>query len=76
MKAILEFDLNNEEDRMAHLRCIKSIDMACVLFEITRNLKHTLKLRYSDDTNELDEVFKEIEGYMEEFNINIEELIN
>ena len=76
MKSILEFDLNNEEDRMAHFRCIKSIDMARVLFEITRNLKHTLKLRYSDDRNELDEVFKEIQGYMDQFSINIEELID
>jgi len=76
MKAILEFDLNNEENRMAHLRCIKSMDMACVLFEITRNLKHTLELRYGDDRKELDEVFREIQGYMEEFNINIEELID
>ena len=79
MKAILEFDLNNEEDRMAHFRCIKSIDMACVLFEITRNLKHTLEQRFENNPqnrNELDEVFKEIQGYMDEFSINIEELID
>ena len=37
MKAVLEFDLDNPEDRMAHLRCIKSLDMAVALFEITHN---------------------------------------
>lgn len=79
MKATIEFDLNNEEDRMAHLRCVKSMDMAQALFEITRNLKHTLKQRFENNPqnrNELDEVFKEIQGYMDQFSINIEELIN
>jgi hypothetical protein len=39
MKAILEFDLDNRDDRMAHLRCVKSEDMAWVLFEIMSNLR-------------------------------------
>jgi len=28
MKATLEFDLNDPDDRMAHFRCVKSLDMA------------------------------------------------
>ena len=34
MKAILEFNLDDEDDRMAHLRCVKATDMAIVLFNI------------------------------------------
>lgn len=37
MKATLEFDLNDPDDRMAHFRCVKSLDMAIVLFEILHN---------------------------------------
>ena len=38
-KAQLKFDLENLEDRRAHLRCVKSTDMAIVLFHLTHNLK-------------------------------------
>jgi len=65
MKATLEFDLDNPEDRMAHLRCVKSLEMACALFEIVNN-SH----RYVRD----------IEHYKENINnavgdLNIDELI-
>lgn len=39
MKAKLEFDLNDADDNMAHLRAVKSLDMALVLWEIEHNLK-------------------------------------
>lgn len=39
MKAKLEFDLDNPDDRIQHLRCISSLDMACVLFEIRHNVR-------------------------------------
>ena len=39
MKAILEFDLENFEDRKAHLRCVKSTEMAIILWEIQNNLR-------------------------------------
>ncbi len=31
MKATLEFNLNDPDDRREHLRCVKSTDMAIVL---------------------------------------------
>ena len=43
MKAILEFNLDNPDERIAHLRAAKSLDMACVFFEIERNLKKKLE---------------------------------
>ncbi len=39
MKATLEFDLTDPDDRMEHFRCVKSLDMAIVLFEILHNTK-------------------------------------
>lgn len=39
MKAKLEFNLNDAEDRIAHLRAVKSLDMALALWEIQHNLK-------------------------------------
>lgn len=82
MKAILKYDLNDPDDRMAHMRAVKSYDMACALFVITRNLKRTLEHRFEsqpqkrDEFDGLDEAFREIQGYMDEFNINVDELIN
>jgi hypothetical protein len=37
MKAILEFDLNDNDDEMAHRRCIESTKMAVALFDILNN---------------------------------------
>ena len=47
MKATLEYNLNNPDDRMSHMRAVKSYDMACALFEITNNLKRILEHRFS-----------------------------
>tara|TARA_R110002126_G_scaffold151079_3_gene297882 strand:+ start:1012 stop:1206 length:195 start_codon:yes stop_codon:yes gene_type:complete len=40
MKAKLTFDLDDRDDKMAHLRCVKSLDMACAIFEVVNNNKH------------------------------------
>jgi hypothetical protein len=37
MKAILEFNLDDPDDAMAHRRCIESTKMAIALFEIMNN---------------------------------------
>lgn len=57
MKAILEFDLNEHEDSMAHLRCIKSLDMMLVLWEMDQHLRAITK--YAPDTQS-DEVHEEL----------------
>ena len=57
MKAILEFDLDDKEDRMAHLRCIKSLDMALLIFHFqynNRNFEELLE-EYNIDIDELTE---------------------
>ncbi|MBU1743253.1 MAG: hypothetical protein KKC37_17090 [Proteobacteria bacterium] len=77
MKAILEFDCKDPDELMAHRRCIKALDMAIVLFEITRNLKNTIDNDPNIDYNYglTDLIFEEINELMEEHNINLDELI-
>jgi hypothetical protein len=57
MKAILEFDLDVHEDNMAHLRCVKSLDMMLVLWEMDQHLRAITK--YAPDTQS-DEVHQEL----------------
>ena len=77
-KATLEFDLNDPDDNMAHLRCVKSLDMAIVLFQITSNLKK--QIMYEIDHRELKDweavqlVFERIHELINEHGINIDEL--
>ncbi len=78
MKAKLEFDLDDFDDRMAHLRCVKSEDMASILFEMTMNARKRITMGY-DESDEyyrgVDDVFEKLRDLMEEHNINVEELI-
>lgn len=80
-KAILEFDLNDHDDRMAHLRCVKSTDMAIVLFEITHNLKKKCERiceSMEADSDQHDGVyttFQQISELLDEHGINMDELI-
>ena len=82
MKAKLQYDLNDPDDRMAHLRAVKSLDMASALFDITRNLKKQVERRFEDETIEYDsfdviqEVFDRIHEILGENNIDIDELIH
>jgi hypothetical protein len=81
MKATLEFDLDDPEDRMAHFRCVKSLDMALVLFEILHNTKKGLEYRIegsniTDPYEAIDLVMEKIWDDAKAHGINIDELIN
>ena len=81
MKATLEYNLDDPDDRMAHLRAVKSMDMACALFEITHNLHKILERRFEDEPQErdefdgLDETFREINRIMMEHGLDLDKLI-
>ena len=49
MKAKLTFDFDIPEDKTAHLRAIKSLDMASVLFDIRNTLRTAEKNDMSVD---------------------------
>jgi hypothetical protein len=82
MKATLSYDLNDPDDRMAHMRAVKSLDMASALFDITRDLRKKVIRRFEDDEKEYDEfdgieeVFNRIHEILEYNGIDIDELIN
>jgi len=78
-KAILEFNLDDVDDNMAHLRAIKSLDLALAIWDITHNTKKSLEWSMEDkdiDKYEaLDMVFEKIYEILEEHKINIDEII-
>lgn len=80
MKAILEFDLNEPEDEMAHLRCVKSLEMMLVLWEIDQHLRSITK--YAPDTmsqevyDELIKVREKLHESMHERGLTFDNFIN
>ena len=79
-KAILEFDLNEPDDIMAHKRATKATDMAVALWEILYNTKKSVEWSLEDkgyDKSEvLDLVYDRINEILEEHNIKLDDLIN
>ena len=79
-KATLEFDLNETDDIKAHLRAVKSLDMAIALWEIIHNTKKGLE--WSLEEKELDKydtlelVFDKIHEIIKEHNIDLDELMD
>ncbi len=79
-KAILEFDLNEPDDRTAHLRAVKSLDMALALWDIVHNTKKSLE--WSMDSKDIDKyealdmVYAKIYEILDDHNIDTDELID
>jgi hypothetical protein len=48
MKAILEFNLDEVDDSMSHKRCVASLDIMLVLWEMDQHLRSMTK--YAPDT--------------------------
>jgi hypothetical protein len=84
-EAILKYDLNDHDDKMAHLRAVKSLDMALALWQILYNTRK--EMLYSIEAKEMKG--EEISAYdaidlyrahlgeiAEEYGINIDELVN
>ena len=75
MKAILKFDLTDIDEQQAHLRCIKSLDMALALFEIIEKINYTLDT--SEDGQSINGVKlqQSIQDIFAENDINLDKLI-
>ena len=85
MKAILEYNLDDADDKMAHLRAVKSLDMAMALWEILYNLKKNMmyKVEHAVENDKnmtpfdaVDMTFDLIWDTVKEEGIIIDELIN
>ncbi len=78
-KAKLEYDLNDFDDKVAHLRAVKSFDMAMALWDITHNTKKSLEWsmegKEMDKYDALEMVYEKIYEILDEHNIKIDDLI-
>ena len=73
MKATLSYNLNDPDDRMAHLRAVKSLDMASALFEITQNLRKKVIRKFEDDDKEYDKWYESLDKFPDETRVYIED---
>lgn len=76
MTATLRFNLNDQDDCMAHMRCVKSLDMALALWDFSGKLRMIVDT--SEDGKWIDEdvVWKAWNEILEERGINLNQLIN
>lgn len=65
MNATIRFNLNDPEDKMSHMRCIKSLDMALALWRIQEKAMEYESINIA----QLNEIF-------EKFNITMDEIIS
>lgn len=78
MKAKLKFDLDNADDKIEHMRCVKATDMALMLWDIKQKIRS--KLKYSNDLSE-DELHQwevmqdEFYSIADDYGINLDLLI-
>ena len=79
-KAILEYDLNDPDDIMAHLRATKSLDMALVLWEMAYNVKKKIQSQAEtenlDSYDAIEKVFEKFWEELEEHGIKLDDLVN
>ena len=78
-EAILKYNLNDTDDAMAHMRAVKSLDMALALWDITHNTKKSIEWSLEgkeiDKYEVLDIVYEKIYEILEEHNIKMDDLI-
>tara|TARA_R110001583_G_scaffold168677_1_gene321527 strand:- start:1199 stop:1429 length:231 start_codon:yes stop_codon:yes gene_type:complete len=72
MKAILEFNLDNPEDRMNHKRCVKASDMAIFIWE----LKHNFLRKWKHDSSSFNiETYRDaLDELLDGYHIDVDEL--
>ena len=78
MKATLEFDFSQQDDIMAHQRCVKSLDMALALWDIHYKLKKQIESEKILDDKEgelLDTIFDKINEIYGIRGVNLDDLI-
>jgi hypothetical protein len=76
MKARLIFDLTDSDDIKAHLRCLKSVDMALALWDINNRINQISDESEDGKMIDGDLVFKALEEIMEKYSLNLNELID
>jgi hypothetical protein len=72
MKGILEFDLNEPDDIIAHKRCVKALDLTLALWDIDQYLRSESKYKDNKMAQEIREKMSEIMG---EYGLTFDNLI-
>lgn len=75
MKAALHFNLDDWEEQIVHMRCVKATDMALAIWEFSQALHRICD--ESEDGKHIDEalVRKALADILEERDININKLV-
>ena len=78
MKAILEFNLDDGDDRQAHLRAIKALDMSIALWDMDQYLRGLIKYGELDDITykALQDTRDKLREIMDDRGINLDELMS
>jgi len=80
MKAVLKFNLEFPDEQKAHLRCVKSTNMAIVLFDLLCNARKSIAHDHQDASDDFMEGVEVVMDHIRELcmdnNINIDELID
>jgi hypothetical protein len=76
MRATLLFDFDEQEDRMSHLRCIKSLDMALAMWTFAGKLRNLIDT--SEDGKYIDEdlVWRAWDESLGEYDVNLDNLVH
>lgn len=72
MKATIEFNLDDQDDAMAHFRCVKALDMALAMWTFSGRLRHIVEEGEGDKEDALWDAWNET---LREYGIKFDELI-
>lgn len=76
MKAILEFDLQDLEDRIEHQRMLKAKDMSIALWDMSQELRKKVKYAPDDLSEDTYKAYEEIQdifyGILNQHNIDLD----
>lgn len=75
MKATLQFNLDNEEDRMAHLRCMKSLDMALAMWDFAGKVKTLIDTSEDGVHIREEHLWQAWQDALNEYDINLDKLV-
>jgi hypothetical protein len=79
-KGIMEFNLNEQDEVTAHLRCVKSLDLALTLWDMDEYLRAETKYAPDSMNSEVYGALKDVRSKLHELmskhSIDLDELIN
>lgn len=79
MKAILEFNMDEFEDVVAHKRATKALDVLLVLYDFDQHLRSELKYNETltdEQYEKLDKLRDKLYEIMNERSVSLDELLN